>query len=72
MAALLEETMFDIGNMVSCCSASFITDDINSCILLLKPGKSSGVSACSSDHITILFSIMITRGFTPIDFRLFN
>ena len=29
MAALLEETNLDIDNMVGCCSASFIIDDIN-------------------------------------------
>jgi len=40
MAVLLEETKLDIGNMVGRCSASFITDAINSSILLLKPGKS--------------------------------
>ena len=51
MAALLEETKLDIGNMVGRCSASFIIHDINSSILLLKPRKSDGVSGCSSDHI---------------------
>jgi len=51
MAALLEETKSNIGNMVGCCSAPFIIDDINSSILLLSPRKSGGVSGCSSDHI---------------------
>jgi len=83
ITTLLEETKFDIGNMVGCCSAPFIIDDINSSILLLKPGKSGGVSGCLPDHIingthklrdhiTILFNIMISHGFASIDFRLFT
>ena len=58
-----------------------MTSEINSCILLLKPGKSGGLSSCSSDHIingtcnlrdhiTNLFNMMISHGFAPIDFRL--
>ena len=81
MAALLKETNLNIKNMAGGRSQTFITDDINSCILLLKPGKSGGMSGCSSDHIingtsklrdhiTNLFNIMISHGFTPIDFRL--
>ena len=74
MAALLEETNLDIGNTVGRCSTSFIIDDINSSILLRKPG---GLSGCSSDHIingtrklrdhiTIVLTIMIFHRFSPI------
>jgi len=69
--------------MVGRCSPRFITDDINSCILLLKPAKSGVVSGCTTDHvsngtrkvrdyITTLFNLMISHGFAPIDFRLFT
>ena len=40
MAAGLEETKLDIDNMVGRCSASFIIDDTESSILILKPGVS--------------------------------
>jgi len=81
MAAMFKETKFDIGNMVCRCSPTFIADDINSRILLLKPGESAGLSGCSSDHIinvicnirahiTTLFNIMISHRFVPIYFRL--
>jgi len=81
IAALLEETSVDIGNTVGRCSALFIIDDINSSMLLLSPGKSGGVSGCSSDHIingsrkrhyhlTILFNSIISHGFATIYFLL--
>jgi len=51
VAALLVETKHDIGNMVGRCSPTFITEDTNSCILLLKPSKSGDHSGCSLDQI---------------------
>jgi len=73
MAALLEETNIDTDNTVGRCSSSFIIDAINSSILLLKPGKSGGLSGCSSYHVitgTTLFNVTISRGFAVIDVRL--
>jgi len=60
MAALLEETKLDIGNVVGRCSVSFIIDDIKSSIL--SDHIINGTRKLR-DHITVLFTIMISHGF---------
>ncbi len=82
MAALQKEVECDIYNLSSDkCSDEFSLDDIESCMLFIKPGKGTGPGGYSSDHlingskslrihIKLLFNAMIAHGFSPVDIRL--